>query len=102
MKIEKDEQELKVFNNAQATGVIAVVAICLFFLITNSIISYLKDSDLAFISFDYISIIFMYLAVVCFYSFAKFKNIYHFIIGLGFTLVFICTLILYFVGLANR
>ena len=102
MKTEKDEREIKIFNNAQATGVIAVVAVCLFFLITNSVISYLKESEIAFISYDYISIIFIYLAVVCFYSFAKFKNIYHFIIGLGFSLVFICTLVLYFIGLTNR
>ena len=102
MKTEKEEQDIKLFNNAQATGVIAVVAICLFFLIANSVISYLKYLEIALISFDYISIIFAYLSVVCFYSFAKFKNIYHFIIGLGFTLVFICTVILYFISLANR
>ena len=91
---DKEEQENREFNSAQTIGVVAVVAFCLFFFLFNAMARNV-------ISFDYIAILFAYLAVVCFYSFTKFKNIYHFIIGLGFALVFTCTLILYFINLAD-
>jgi len=89
-----DEQENREFYSAQTTGIVAVVAFCLFFFLLNVM-------GRSVISFDYIAILFAYLAVICFYSFVKFKNIYHFIIGLGFALVFTCTLILYLINLAD-
>jgi len=92
MKIEKDEQEINILNNAQTAGVIVIVAICIFFLVVNALVK-------GIFGFDYIAIMFVYLSVVCFYSFAKHKNIYHLIIGLGFAFVFICTVILFFIGL---
>lgn len=99
MKKKNDEHEIKTFNNAQTVGVIVMVAICIFFLIANGVVYYFGGIGKGIVSFDYIAIIFIYLAVVCFYSYAKFKNIYHLIIGLGFSFVFLCTLILYFINL---
>ena len=92
MNKEKDEQEIRILNNAQTAGVIVVVIICLFFLVTTVMVN-------GRIGFDYIAIMFVYLSVVCFYSFAKFKNIYHLVIGFGFLFVFICTLILFFINI---
>ena len=89
-----ETEEMKVFNNTQTMGIIAVIASCILFLTANVLIRRV-------FSFDYISIMFMYLAIVCFYSYAKFRNIYHFIIGLGFAFVFLCTLIMYLIGLVN-
>ena len=90
----KDEHEIRIFNNAQTAGVIVVVAICIFFFVINFL---MKGT----FSFDYAAIMFVYLSMVCFYSFAKFKNIYHFIIGLGFVLVFACMLVMYYFTLIN-
>jgi hypothetical protein len=93
-KIETNtEVEFKIFYRAQTAGVIAVVAVCLFFFIATALIN-------STFGFNYISIMFVYLSVVCFSSFAKFKNIYHLIIGSGFALVFICTLIMHFISIA--
>ncbi|MCL2185004.1 MAG: DUF6442 family protein [Treponema sp.] len=99
MKKKNDDHEIKIFNNAQTVGVIVMVSICIFLLIANAVVFYFGGIGKGIVSFDYIAIIFIYLAVVCFYSFAKYKNIYHLIIGLGFSFVFICTLIMYFINL---
>ena len=93
MEEKKNEQEISIFNNVQTAGVIAVVSICLFFIIVSAVVSR------GFVGYDYIAIIFVYLSVVCFYSFSKFKNIYHLIIGFGFLLVFICMVALYFINI---
>jgi len=99
MKKENNEQEIKILNNAQNVGVIVVVAICVFFLVANAVTSFLGGFETNFVSFDYLAIMFVYLSVVCIYSFAKHKNIYHLIIGLGFAFIFICAIILHFIGL---
>ena len=99
MKKKNDELEIRIFNNAQTAGVVVVVAICLFLFAANALVYYFGGPGKIIISFDYIAIIFIYLSVVCFYSYVKFKNIYHFIIGLGFLFVFICTLFLYLIDI---
>jgi len=88
------EEKIKLFNKVQTAGVIVVVTICFFFIIATALYN-------RTFGFDYVSIMFLYLSVVCFSSFANFKNIYHLIIGLGFTLVFLCTLIMYFISMMN-
>jgi len=96
---ERDEREVSIINKVQTAGVIVVVAACIILFITSIVISVLRGMEIALINFDYFAIMFIYLSFVCFYSFSKFKNIYHLIIGIGFCLTFICMIVLHFIYL---
>jgi len=99
---ERDEREAGIINKIQTAGVIVVTAACILLFIANIFISALKGMNIALISFDYFAILFIYLSFVCFYSFSKFKNIYHLIIGIGFLLTSICMVVLHFIYLMTR
>jgi len=98
---ERYEHEASIVNKVQTAGVIVVTAACILLFIANIIISALKGMDTAIISFDYFAIMFLYLSFICFYSYSKFRNIYHLIIGIGFCLTFICMLALHFIYLLS-
>ena len=99
--MERDEHEINIVNKTQTAGVFVIIVVCIFLFIANIAISALKGMDKAIINFDYFAIMFMFLSFVCFYSFSKFKNIYHLIIGIGFCLTFVCMLVLHFIYLMN-
>jgi len=99
MKNEKDEHDFKIINKVMTISVIVVVSVCILLLIANIVISALNEFSKIIINFDYFAIIFAFLTFVSFYSFSKSKNIYHLIIGIGFSLTFICMLVLHFVNL---
>jgi len=99
MKKEKDEQDFKVINKILTISVIIVVSVCILLLAANIIISALSEHSIVIINFDYFAIIFAYLTFISFYSFIKLKNVYHLIIGIGFSLTFICMLVLHFINL---
>ena len=99
MKNERDENEFKIINKILTASVIIIVAVCLFLIIANIVISILMNFEKIIINFDYFAIIFLYLSFVCFFSHSKSKNIYHLIIGVGFCLTFFCMLVLHFVNL---
>jgi len=96
MKKEYNEDESRITIKIQTVGVIVVVTICILLFTANILISSISKMDKAIINFDYFAIMFLYFSFVCFYSFAKFKNIYHLIIGIGFCLTFICMIVLHF------
>ena len=100
MKFGKDDQEFNEINKILTIGIIIVVAICLVLFFLNIVISILNGMDKIVINYDYLAFMFLYLSFTCFYSFSKFKNFYHLIIGIGFSLTFLCMLALHFVYLA--
>lgn len=92
-----DEYEVKTFKDAQTTGIIVVVGICIFFFLANAIISDIKHLESGIASFDYVAILFAYLSGINFYSYVKLKNKQNLVYGIGFSFAFICMLILYFI-----
>lgn len=93
-----DEYENKTLKDAQGVGMILVVAICIFFLFANAVVSDLRGLEKGIVSFDYAAILFAYLSGSNFYSFTKLKNKNNLIAGLGLGFAFACTLILYFIN----
>jgi len=99
METERDEQEFEITNKIMTIGIIVVVAVCIILLITNIVISFLNGTDRVIFNYDYLAIMFLYLSIMCFYSFNRFKNVYHLITGIGFCLTFICMLAMHFINL---
>jgi len=99
MKFENDEQNFYEINKILTIGIIIVVAVCIVLFILNIIISVLNGMDKIIINYDYLAFMFLYLSFTCFYSFSMFKNFYHLIIGIGFSLTFVCMLALHFIYL---
>jgi hypothetical protein len=94
-----NEYESKILKDSQIVGIFVIVAICIFFLITNAIISDMRGLENGIISFDYAAIIFAYLTGIYIYGFVKTKLKYNIIAGITFALGFICMLILYFINI---
>jgi len=101
MRKEKEDHDLKIINKIMTMSVIVVVSVCILLLIANILVSALSEFHNVIINFDYFAIVFAFLTFVSFYSFSKSRNIYHLIIGIGFSLTFVCMLVLHFINLAE-
>ena len=95
----KNEKDFELTNKILTVGIIVIVAVCILFFIANIVFSALIGMDKAILNYDYLAIMFIYFSLICFYSFSKFKIIYHLVIGIGFCMTFICLLALHFINL---